>query len=119
MLDTGLVPLNWCSGIILPIYKNKGSPSDPDNYRGNTLLSCIGKLFTACINKHLSNYVEDEILGNEQAGFRAGYSTCDHMFVLHSVIELYLSVRKRVYCAFIDYKNLVILYIDIYYGKSS
>jgi len=105
VLNTGIVPLNWCAGIILPIYKNKGSPSDPDNYRGITLLSCIGKLFTACVNKRLSNYVENEILGNEQAGFRAGYSTCDHMFVLHSVIELYLSVRKRVYCAFIDYKK--------------
>ena len=50
-------------------------------------------------------YVNDDILGREQAGFREGYSTIDHAFVLHLVIELYQSVRKRVYCAFIDYSK--------------
>ena len=41
----------------------------------------------------------------EQAGFRKGYSTQDHIFVLHSIIALYLRNKKRVYCAFIDYKK--------------
>ena len=50
-------------------------------------------------------YVNDDILGREQAGFREGYSTIDHAFVLHLVIELYQSVRKRVFCAFIDYRK--------------
>ena len=44
-------------------------------------------------------------LGREHAGFREGYSTIDHAFVLHLVIELYQSVRKRVFCAFIDYRK--------------
>ncbi len=105
VLDTGYIPNEWCLGIIHPIYKNKGSVSDPDNYRGITLLSCTSKLFTACINKRLSIYVEDQILGEEQAGFRGGYSTIDHTFVLQLVIELYQSVHKRVYCAFIDYRK--------------
>jgi len=92
-------------GIICPLYKNKGSVTDPDNYRGITLLSCTSKLFTACLNHRLSKYVEDNILGEEQAGFREGYSTIDHIFVLQLVIELYQSVHKRVYCAFIDYRK--------------
>ena len=50
-------------------------------------------------------YVNDDILGREQAGFRERYSTIDHAFVLHLVIELYQSVRKRVFCAFIDYRK--------------
>ena len=37
-----LVPFTCC-------IKNKGSVSDPDNYRGITLLSCTGKLFTTCL----------------------------------------------------------------------
>ena len=49
--------------------------------------------------------VEENILGQEQAGFREGYSTIDHVFVLHVVIELYKSVYKRIYCAFIDYRK--------------
>ena len=33
------------------------------------------------------------------------HSTLDHIFVLHSLIDLYLSRRERVYCAFVDYKK--------------
>ena len=105
VLNTGFIPTEWCLGTIHPLFKNKGSVSDPDNYRGITLLSCTGKLFTACLNCRLSCYVEDHILGQEQAGFREGYSTIDHIFVLQLIIELYQSVHKRVYCAFIDYRK--------------
>ena len=105
VLNTGCVPTDWCLGTIYPLYKNKGSMTDPDNYRGITLLSCTGKLFTACLNHRLSCYVEENILGEEQAWFREGYSTIDHVFVLHIIIELYKSVHKRVYCAFVDYRK--------------
>ena len=105
ILDTGYVPTEWGLGMIYPLYKNKGSVKDPDNYRGITLLSCTGKLFTACLNKRISYYVDDAILGEEQAGFREGYSTIDHIFVLHIIIQIYQSVNKRVYCAFIDYQK--------------
>ena len=58
ILKTGIVPLEWCLGLIVPIYKNKGSANDPNNYRGITLLSCLGKFFTLCINIRLGNYLE-------------------------------------------------------------
>ena len=87
------------------MFKNKGSISDPDNYRGITLLRCTGKVFTACFYCRLSCYVEDHILGQEQAGFRESYSTIDHIFVLQLIVELYQSVHKRVYCVFIDYRK--------------
>ena len=63
----------------------------------------MGKLFTACLNYRLPCYVEDNILGKEQAGFRVGHSIINHIFVLQIIIELYQSVKKRVYCAFIHY----------------
>ena len=56
----------WCLGILCPIYKNKGSIDEPDNYRDITLLSCTCKLFTACLNSRLALYVNDNILGREQ-----------------------------------------------------
>ena len=105
-LDTGIVPTDWCIGLICPIYKNKGQRNDPDNYRGITLLSCIGKLFTSCLNHRLCSYIEcQQIIGNEQAGFRSGHSTIDHIFALHTLIDLYLNKKKRLYCALIDYKK--------------
>lgn len=71
ILETGHVPDDWCIGIIQPIYKNKGSKENPDNYRGISLLSCFGKLFTAVINCRLTKFLENRgMLGEEQAGFK-------------------------------------------------
>ena len=42
---------DWVIGIIQPIYKNKGSKTDVDNYRGITLLSCMSKLFTLVLKE--------------------------------------------------------------------
>ena len=70
VLNTGVIPTNWCIGIIKPLYKGKGPQDQPDNYRGISLLSCVGKLFTS-LNSRLSLYLESGcILGQEQAGFR-------------------------------------------------
>ena len=86
--------------------KNKGSKTDPDNYRGITLLSCMSKLFTACINHRLSEYLaQNDLLGWEQAGFRPEFSTIDHIFTLHSIIEYYKYKKGKVYCAFVDYSK--------------
>ena len=98
----------WCIGMICPIYIKSGARDDPDNYRGIALLSCLGKLFTCCLNTRLYNYMYIEhmqILGNEQAGFRTGYSTIDHIFTLHTLIKLYLNTGKRIYSAFIDHRK--------------
>ena len=106
VLNTGILPTDWCIGIIVPIYKNKGPSNNPDNYRGITLLSCLGKFFTACLNSRIADYLEkSNILGNEQAGFREGFSTTDHIFALHSIINIYLNRKQRLYCAFVDYKK--------------
>ena len=42
----------WKEGYIVPIHKN-GSTSNVDNYRGITLLSVLGKLFTRILNTRL------------------------------------------------------------------
>ena len=69
VLLSGIVPTDWCIGIIKTIYKKKGSIDDPDNYRGITLLSCVGKLFTASINTRLTTYLDEaSIIGEEQVG---------------------------------------------------
>ena len=87
----------------MPIYKNIGDINDPDNYRGITILSCFGKLFTAVLNRRLNDYLESlSLLIEEQAGFRKHYSTADHIFSLKMLIEFYLYKNKRLYCAFIN-----------------
>ena len=106
VLKSGTVPTDWCTGIIIPLFKNKGSVDDVNNYRGITLLSVLGKLFTSALNSRLTTYLEGiSALGEDQAGFREGYSTLNHIFVLHCLIDFYLQKNKRLYCAFVDYSK--------------
>ncbi|MES9881385.1 MAG: reverse transcriptase family protein [Sedimenticola sp.] len=103
ILNTGILPECWLEGYIIPIYK-KGDSTVPSNYRPITLLSCLGKLFTSILNTRITNFVEENDLLNEnQAGFRKQYSTVDHIFLLHSIIELLKKNKKKLYCAFIDF----------------
>ena len=48
---------------------------------------------------------KDGKIGVEQAGFRPDFSTMDHVFTLHAIIEYYKSIKGRVYCGFIDYSK--------------
>ena len=106
ILDLGIVPEIWTLGIIMPIYKNKGNPNDPDSYRGITLVSSVGKLFTSILNSRLTKYAElVDMIPDSQAGFRKGFSTVDNIFCLHVLIELYLAFGKKLYCTFIDFKK--------------
>ena len=87
------------------LYKNKGAKDNVDNYRGITILSCFGKLFTGVINV-ISKFINDHsALGEEQTGFRKGYSTLDNICTLKCLIDLYLSKHKRLYCCFVDYRK--------------
>ena len=53
IFETGFLPDIWLIRSIKPIYKNKGNPLDPKNFRPITILSCLGKLFTAILNERL------------------------------------------------------------------
>ena len=98
ILDTGHIPDNWTIGIIKPIFKSKGSKNDTDNYRGITLLNCLGKLFTATLNTRLTNFLEDNMLLLEnQAGFCSKYSTNDHMFTLNLTQSIELLYGKNTF----------------------
>jgi hypothetical protein len=46
-----------------------------------------------------------DILSDSQFGFRKGLSTIDDIFVLQSLVNKYLSDRKRLYCCFIDFQK--------------
>ena len=57
ILDTGISPEQWSLAIIKPLYKNVGEREDPSNYRGISLLSCLGKVFSNLINDRLTRFV--------------------------------------------------------------
>ena len=105
VFDTGIVPEAWLIGHIKPIYKNKGNESDPQNYRPITSLCCLGKVFTSILSCRLTHYADSiDLIKENQSGLRANYSTVDNLFVLHSLMELSFLKKKKMCCAFIDFK---------------
>ena len=103
IFDKGHFPEQWSEGYIVPLHK-KGSINNTDNYRGITLLSVLGKLFTRILNNRLSEWAENyQVLIEAQAGFRPGMSTVDNVFVLHGLLSHVLNQGNQLYCAFVDY----------------
>lgn len=98
-----VVPKDWDTAIISLLYK-KGDPADIQNYRPISLLQTFYKLFTNVITRRITSIL-DSNQPREQAGFRAKYSTMDHIFVLTQVIEKYVEYGKELYIAFVDYKK--------------
>ena len=102
-----LYPQTWALSIIQPIFKKKGSPNDPDNWRGITLLPSIAKIYTKILCSRLRGWVlENKLICENQAGFRPGYSTIDNCFILRTLIDTALAKRKgRLYCCFVDFRK--------------
>ena len=48
----------WNTSLIFPLHK-KGSKTNPDNYRGISLLSCFSKFFLAILNLRLTKFTMD------------------------------------------------------------
>ena len=99
------IPRDWARGVIVPIFKD-GEKNNVDNYRGITLLSVVGKLYTRILNTRLSNWFEKEKkIVEEQGGFRAKRSTSEQIFILREIIQARRKKRKRTYCCFLDIRK--------------
>jgi len=72
------IPNAWQQSIITPLFK-KGSKTNPDNYRGITLLNTTLKLFTKVFLRELLQYLQPR---EEQQGFRKNRSTTDAIFIV-------------------------------------
>ena len=53
-ISRGVFPKNLKISKVCPIYKEKGSKSDPDNYRPMIVLSVIARLFEKLVHEQLS-----------------------------------------------------------------
>ena len=64
----------------------KGDMRDIKNYRPISLLSHMYKLFTRILQERMER-VLDQNQPRQQAGFRKGYSTVDHLQTINQLIE--------------------------------
>lgn len=97
------IPKSWENANVILLHK-KGDNTKLDNYRPISLLSHFYKLLTKVITNRISTKL-DFYQPSEQAGFRAGYSTIDHIQTLRSLIEKSAEYKFSLHLAFVDYEK--------------
>lgn len=97
--------MDWKSSYMTTIHK-KGDKTKCENYRGMAVTSSVSRVY----GRVLKSRIEQEYQGmdvEEQAGFRAGRSTTDHIFSLTQVIEKKLARNQEVHLLLVDLKKSI------------
>ena len=104
-LSTGIVPSFCKFAKVTPILKG-GNIDDANNYRPISILPIIAKSIEYFVNEQLTEYMEEnELLTNQQYGFRKNYSTTYLMLDLFDEIYKTKSQSKRPALIFLDIKK--------------
>ena len=94
IFEIGYFPTGWSEGYIVPPHE-KGSTTDVNSYRGITLLTTLGKLFTRILNNLLTEWAEKHSVYIEaQAGFRSNMGTIDNLFYFTWYYVAYVKQRE-------------------------
>ena len=89
-LSQGRVPSGWKVAKLTPLYKG-GSFKDPTNYRPISVLPVLSKVMEKVVFKQVYKYITDNnLLSDNQFGFRPGYSTNTALFTITE------NIRKKV-----------------------
>ena len=99
--ESSVVPEDWKKGIIIPIYKGKGDRWECNSHRGISLLSIVGKVYGRIVIDRVRGITE-QLISEEQGGFREGRGCVDQIFTVRILAEKYLERGKRLYLAFVD-----------------
>ena len=103
---SGYNPSDWDFSDIKPIPKKDKDARDPLQNRCITIVCCVAKTYSSILNKRLQKYLEENnILVEEQNGFRVGRSCIDHIFVMCTVLRNRKLLGKETFLCFIDYKK--------------
>ena len=103
-LSQGTLPSSWKKAIIHPIFKKKGSNSDPVNYRPISLLPCISKVLEKIVFKKIYQHLtENGLLSEKQSGYRPKHST--QIQLIHFINSLYSALDQG--------NDFTAIYLDI------
>ena len=97
------IPTAWKNSKMMITFK-KGNKKDLKNYRPICLLQKVYKVLTKVLTKRLRKTL-DVNQPREQAGFRSGYSTTDHIHVVNQLKEKCREYNAPLCIAFDDYEK--------------
>ena len=106
ILSTGQFPVEWNISVLSVLHKN-GSLHDCNNYRGISISSCLGRLFTKILQTRISNFLEyNDLIEDNQAGFRQNHRTTDQVFILKTLLNKYNhKLNKPIFACFVDFSK--------------
>ena len=105
-IDNSVFPLKWGLGIVCPIPKTKNNSKHAKDWRPITQISLPGKILERILHTQLSNYLEvNNLLYNNQHGFRPGKSTTSAVFgTLKRLFENW-NIGLASTCVFVDFSR--------------
>ena len=92
------LPEEWILSSLVPNFKEKGDPLNPNSYRGINLLKHAFKLYEKVFNGRLLEVVD---IDKMQYGFMPGRGTVDAVFVLMRLSEKFRAKNKFIFI-FVD-----------------
>ena len=92
--ETGNAPEELTKGIIAPLQKPNKAKGPVSNLRPITLLSILRKILALCLCKRTNERIDKEI-PIEQAAYRKGRSTTEHVFATKLVAERVMTSEKE------------------------
>jgi hypothetical protein len=93
-LEQGIVPEKFKVAKVVPVYKS-GDPFDMNNYRPISLLCTFSKILEKVVFLRLMQYLNDNnLLSEDQFGFRPKHSTCHPMLDILVQASNALSKKK-------------------------
>ena len=96
-------PSAWKKAKVLPILKKGKNPYDPVSYRPISLTPSISKVFEAVINNLVNHHtIENNIIPDNQFGFRFKHSTTHAINKFTSDINMHLHKNEIVGACLID-----------------
>ena len=108
---TGEWPTTWIQSLVITLPK-KSNLQLCQNYRTISLISHHSKVMLKIILNRLQPQAE-EIIAEEQAGFRAGRSTTELIFNLRILCEKYLQHQQNLYHVFIDFIDIDLWFLTV------
>ena len=94
--ESGVVPEDWRSAMIVPLYKGKGEITECSNYRSISLLSVIGKIYAGILLNRVSK-VTETLSDDEQGVSEWGEGVVNQILTLKQIGEKDREKKCRVY----------------------
>ena len=98
------IPSSWLNAALCLLYKNKGSKSDPNSFRGISLLTSAEKIMSIVILNRIKAPLEQRLL-DPQAGFRSNKSCANAAFVLERCLEEAVLIKELRIFTFVDFSK--------------